>query len=89
MARALSEKNTQSTYDEYLHIGSYAFFDSRAYVEIRDGMDALSTISPPLPEHAPAAVLIRAGDRTHNAMNEAARTRLGGQVSADPDQLFA
>jgi hypothetical protein len=27
-ARTLSDKRTQSAYDEYLHIGCYAFFDS-------------------------------------------------------------
>jgi hypothetical protein len=39
MARALNEKKTQSAYDEYLHIGCYAFVDNRADTAISEGMD--------------------------------------------------
>jgi hypothetical protein len=59
-------------------------------------MDALSTTRPLSPEHAAAVALIRAGNRTHNAMEEAARTRLGflhltkdGQASTHSDRVFA
>jgi hypothetical protein len=46
-ARALADKRTQSAYDEYLHIGSYAFFDSCANAAIGEGLDSMSN-GPPL-----------------------------------------
>jgi hypothetical protein len=96
-ARALSDKRTQSAYDEYLHIGCYAFFfDSCANASIGEALDTLS-YRPPLPaEQAAAIALIRAGHRTHTATEEAARTRVGclrltkgGQASTDADRVFA
>jgi hypothetical protein len=42
-ARALSDERTQSAYDEYLHIGYYAFVDSSASATISEGMDTLRT----------------------------------------------
>jgi hypothetical protein len=95
-ARALSDKRTQAAYDEYLHIGCYAFFDSCANAAIGEALDTLSH-GPPLPtEQAAAIALIRAGHRTHTATEEAARTRLGflrltkgGQTSTDADRVFA
>jgi hypothetical protein len=95
-ARALSDKRNQSAYDEYLHIGCYAFFDSCANAAISEALDTLSH-GPPLPaEQAAAIALIRAGHRTHTATEEAARTWLGflrltkgGQTSTDADRVFA
>jgi hypothetical protein len=76
-ARTLSDKRTQAAYDEYLHIGCYAVFDSCANAAISEGMDALSSGPPLSLEHAPAVTLITTGNRTHTATEEAARTRLG------------
>jgi hypothetical protein len=95
-ARALSDKRTQSAYDEYLHIGCYAFFDSCANAAIGEALDTLSH-GPPLPTKQAATIaLIRAGHRTHTSTEEAARTRLGflrltkgGQASTDADRAFA
>jgi hypothetical protein len=91
-ARALSDKRTQSAYDEYLHIGCYVFFDSCANVAIGEALDTLSH-GP----HLPAAIaLIRAGHRTHKATEEVARIRLGflrltngGQTCTDAYRVFA
>jgi hypothetical protein len=47
-ARFLNDMISQAGYDEYLHIGSYAFFDSCANAAICEGLDALPTV-PPLP----------------------------------------
>jgi hypothetical protein len=97
-ARALSDKRTQSAYDEYLHIGCYAFFDSRtvAPTAIGETLDTLSHGPALHAEHAAAIALIRAGRRTHTATEGAARTRLGflrltkgGQTSIDADRVFA
>jgi hypothetical protein len=95
-ARALADKRTQYAYDEYLHIGCYAFFDSCANAAIGEGLDSLSN-GPPLSAMQTAAVaIIRAGHRTHTAKEEAARTRLGflrltkgGHASMDADRVFA
>jgi hypothetical protein len=95
-ARFLNDIKSQAGYDEDLHIGCYAFFDSGANAAIDEALDALST-GPPLPtEQAEAVALIRAGHRTHTATEEAARTRLGllrltkgGQTSSDSDRVFA
>jgi hypothetical protein len=96
IARTLSDMRTHAAYDEDLHIGCYAFFDSCANATIGEGMDALSH-GPPLSTWQTAAVaLIRAGHRTHTATEEAARTRLGflrltkgGQASTNADRVFA
>jgi hypothetical protein len=45
-ARALSDKRTQSAYDEYLHIGCYAFFNSCANSAVSEGQDTLPNGSP-------------------------------------------
>jgi hypothetical protein len=95
-ARALADKRTQAAYNEYLHIGCYAFFDSYANAAVSEGLDALSN-NPPLSTDQTAAVaLIRAGHRTHTATEEATRTRLGflrltkgGQASTVADRVFA
>jgi hypothetical protein len=95
-ARALADKRTQLAYDEYLHIGCYAFFESCANAAIGDGLDTLSHGPPLSTEHTPAVALVRAGHRTHTATEEAARTRLGflrltkgGQASTYADRVFA
>jgi hypothetical protein len=95
-ARALSDKRTQSAYDEYLHIGCYAFFDSCANAAVREGPDALSNGPPLSAEQTAAIALIIAGHRTLTATEEAARTRLGflrltkgGQASTYADRVFA
>jgi hypothetical protein len=95
-ARALSDKRTQSAYDEYLHIGCYAFFDSCANMATSEGLDTLSHGPPLSAEQTAAIALITAGHRTHTATEEAARTRLGflrltkgGQASTDADRVFA
>jgi hypothetical protein len=95
-ARALSEKKTQAAYDEYLHIGYYAFFDNCANAAISEGMDAPSNGPPLSHEQAAAVALIKAGNCTHIATEEAARTRLGflrltksGQASTNADRVFA
>jgi hypothetical protein len=95
-ARALSDNRTQSAYDEYLHIGCYAFFDSCANAATGEALDTPSH-GPPLPTKQAAAIaLIRAGHRTHAVTEEAARTRLGflrltkgGQTSTDADRVVA
>jgi hypothetical protein len=93
-ARALADKRTQSAYDEYLHIGCYAFFDICANAAIGEGLDTMSNAPPPSAEQTAAVALIRAGRRTHTAT--AARTRLGflrltkgGHASTDADRVFA
>jgi guanyl-specific ribonuclease Sa len=95
-ALALSDKRTQLAYDEYLHIGCYAFFDSSANAAIGEGMDTLSNGPPLSTKQAVAVALIRAGHRTHTTTEEAARTRLGflrltkgGQESTDAERIFA
>jgi hypothetical protein len=95
-ARALSDKRTQSAYDEYLHISYYAFFDICANAAISEALDTLLYGPPLSTEQAAAIALIRAGHRTHTATEEAARTRLGflhltkgGQASTDADRVFA
>jgi hypothetical protein len=95
-ARALSDKRTQAAYDEYLHVGCYAFFDSCANAAISEGSDTLSNGPPLSAEQTAAIALIRASHRTHIATEEAARTRLGvlrltkgGQASTDTDRVFA
>jgi hypothetical protein len=95
-ARFLNDRTSQAGYDEYLHIGCYAFVDSCANAAIGEALDALSA-GPPLPaEQAAAVALIIAGHRTHASTEEAARTRLGflrltkgGQTSSDSDRVFA
>jgi hypothetical protein len=95
-ARALADKRTQAAYDEYLHIGCYAFFDRCANAVGSEGLDALSN-GPPLSTKRTAAVaLIRAGHRTRTATEEAARTRMGflrltkgGHASTNADRVFA
>jgi hypothetical protein len=95
-ARFLNDRKSQAGYDEYLHIGCYAFFDICANAAVGEALDALST-GPPIPaEQAAAVALIRAGHRTHIATEEAARTRQGflrltkgGQTSSDSDRVLA
>jgi hypothetical protein len=96
MACFLNDRKSQAGYDEYLPIGCYAFFDSCANAAIGEAIDTLSAGAPLSTEHAAAAVLIRAGHRTHAATEEATRTRLGflrltkgGQMSSDSDRVFA
>jgi hypothetical protein len=55
--RALSDKRTQFAYDEYLHIGCYALFDSCANVAISEGLDTRSN-GPPLSAEQTAAVAL-------------------------------
>jgi hypothetical protein len=87
---------SQAGYDDYLHIGCYAFFDSCANAAVSEALDALSTDPPLSTEHKTAVALMRSGHRTHAATEEAARTRLGfllltkgGQMSSDTDRVFA
>jgi hypothetical protein len=95
-ARALSDKRIHSAYDEYLHIGCYAFFDSCANAVISEGLDTLSNAPPLSAELTVAVAIIRAGHRTHTATEEASRTRQGflrltkgGQASTDAERVFA
>jgi hypothetical protein len=95
-AHFISEKKAQSGYDEILHIGCYAFVHSYANTAISEGMDALSSGRPLSLKHATTIALINAGHRTHEATEEAARTRLGflrlvkgGRSSSDLDRVFA
>jgi hypothetical protein len=76
-ARPLADKRTQSTYDKYLHIGCYAFFDSCASAAIGEGMDTQSNAPPLSTERTAAVAHIRAGQRTHTTTEDAARTRMG------------
>jgi hypothetical protein len=94
-ARFLNDRKHQAGYDECLHIGCCAFFDSYANAAIGEGLDALSTGPHLLAEQAAAVALI-AGHRTHIATEEAARTRLGflrltkgRQASSDSDRVLA
>jgi hypothetical protein len=94
-ARVLSEERTQTAYDEYLHIGCYAFFESCANSAIGEGLDARLSGPTLSPEQAATIALFRGGHRTHPAPEEAARTRLGFlrltkgvQASADIDHVF-
>jgi hypothetical protein len=92
----LSDKKSQAGYDEYLHIGCNAVFDSCANAVNGEGLDAISR-APHIPlEHAVAVALIRAGQHTHAATEEAAlsglgclRLTMGGQTSLDSDRVFA
>jgi hypothetical protein len=77
-------------------MGCYAFFESCVNAAISEGMDALSNGPPQSSEQAAAVALIRAGNHTHRATEEAACTRLGffrltksGQASIDADRVFA
>jgi hypothetical protein len=70
-ARFLNDRKSQAGYDEYLHIGCYAFFDNCANAAIGEALDALSTGPPLPPEQAATVALIRAGHRTHTATKEA------------------
>jgi hypothetical protein len=95
-ARALADKRTQAAYDEYLHIGCYAFFDSCANAAIGEGLDTLSNGPPLSAEQTMAVALMRAGHRNYTATKEAARTRLGflrltkgRHASTNADREFA
>jgi hypothetical protein len=77
IARALSEKKTQSNYDEYLHIGFYAFFDSCANAAISEGLDVVSKGPLLSPKKAVTVAFIIAGNRKYVATEEAACSRLG------------
>jgi hypothetical protein len=96
IARFLDDTKSQAGYDEYLHIGCYAFFDSCANAAIGEALDALSYGTPLSSEQTAAVALITTGHRTHAATEEAPRTRLGflrlikgGQTSSDSDRVFA
>jgi hypothetical protein len=95
-ARFLNDMKSQAGYDEYIHNGCYAFFESRANAAIGEALDSLSVGSPLSTEHAAAVALIKAGHRTHAMTEEAARTQpgflrltKGGQTSSDADLMFA
>jgi hypothetical protein len=95
-ARFLNDRKSQAGYDEYLHIGCYAFFDMCANAAIGEALDTLLAGLPPPAEQKAGVALIRAGHRTHTATEEGARTRLGflrltkgGQTSSDSDRVFA
>eukprot|EP00873_Tetraselmis_striata_P043203 jgi/Tetstr1/463467/TSEL_008359.t1 len=70
-ARALAEKRSQAAYDEYLHLGCYAFFSSCANEAIRGAMDSLSTESATPASKAAALAELRACYHTHLATEEA------------------
>jgi hypothetical protein len=95
-ARFLNDKRTQVGYDEELHIGCNAVFDSCAKAAIGKSLYAMSSGPPLSTKHTTAVALIRAGHRTHATTLEAAQTRLGflrltkaGQPSSDSDRMFA
>jgi hypothetical protein len=66
-ARFLNDMKPQAAYDEYLHLGCYAFFDSCANAAIGEGLDALSSDPPLSMEHAATITLIKAGQRNQRS----------------------
>eukprot|EP00873_Tetraselmis_striata_P007804 jgi/Tetstr1/428068/TSEL_018123.t1 len=95
-ARALAEKRSQAAYDEYLHLGCYAFFSSCANEAMRGALESLSTESATPASKAAALAELRACYRTHLATEEATRSRLGylqlaknGPTATEADRVFA
>eukprot|EP00873_Tetraselmis_striata_P006912 jgi/Tetstr1/427176/TSEL_017364.t1 len=95
-ARALADKRSQAAYDEYLHLGCYAFFSSCANEAMRCALESLSTESATPASKAAALAELRACYRTHLATEEAARSRLGylqlaknGPTATEADRVFA
>eukprot|EP00873_Tetraselmis_striata_P026853 jgi/Tetstr1/447117/TSEL_034555.t1 len=95
-ARTLAEKRSQAAYDEYLHLGCYAFFSSCANEAMRGALESLSTESATPASKAAALAELRACYRTHLATEEATRSRLGylqlaknGPTATEADRVFA
>eukprot|EP00873_Tetraselmis_striata_P009155 jgi/Tetstr1/429419/TSEL_019329.t1 len=95
-ARALADKRSQAAYDEYLHLGCYAFFSSCANEAMRCALESLSTESATPAGKAAALAELRACYRTHLATEEATRSRLGylqlaknGPTATEADRVFA
>eukprot|EP00873_Tetraselmis_striata_P037587 jgi/Tetstr1/457851/TSEL_004253.t1 len=95
-ARGLAEKRSQAAYDEYMHLGCYAFFSSRANEAMRGAHESLSTDSATMESKASALAELRACYRTHLATEEATRSRLGylklaknGPTDTEADRVFA
>eukprot|EP00873_Tetraselmis_striata_P012723 jgi/Tetstr1/432987/TSEL_022324.t1 len=95
-ARALADKRSQAGYDEYLHLGCYAFFSSCANEAMRGALESLSTESATPASKAAALAELRACYRTHLAAEEATRSRLGylrlaknGPTATEADRVFA
>jgi hypothetical protein len=94
--RSLSEKKTKSAYDECLHIGCYAFFDSCANAAVGEDLVAMPTGSTLSPEQTAAHAHIKAVIEPTTRRKEAAHTRLGflrlikgGQASTYTYRVFA
>eukprot|EP00873_Tetraselmis_striata_P017346 jgi/Tetstr1/437610/TSEL_026277.t1 len=95
-ARALADKRSQAAYDDYLHLGCYAFFSSCANEAMRGALESLSTESATPAIKAAALAELRACYRTHLATEEATRSRLGylqlaknGPTATEADRVFA
>jgi hypothetical protein len=93
---SLSDRKSQAGYDDYLHIGSSAVFDSSANAVIGKGMDALSTGLHISPGYAAAVDLIRASYRAYAATEEAINTRRSflpltgdGETRSNSNRVFA
>eukprot|EP00873_Tetraselmis_striata_P000141 jgi/Tetstr1/420405/TSEL_011521.t1 len=94
--RALAEKRSQTAYDEYMHLGCYAFFSSCANEAMRGALESLSTESATPASKAASLAELRACYRTHLATEEATRSRLGylqlaknGPTATEADRVFA
>eukprot|EP00873_Tetraselmis_striata_P038373 jgi/Tetstr1/458637/TSEL_004341.t1 len=95
-ARALAEKRSRAAYDEYLHLGCYAFLSSCANEAMRGALESLSTESATAASKAAALAELRACYRTHLATEEATRSRLSylqlaknGPTATETDRVFA
>eukprot|EP00873_Tetraselmis_striata_P000339 jgi/Tetstr1/420603/TSEL_011691.t1 len=95
-ARTLAEKRSQAAYDEYMHLGCYAFFSSCANEAMRSALESLSTESATAERQAATLAELRACYRTHLATEEATRSQLGylqlaknGPTDTEADRVFA
>eukprot|EP00873_Tetraselmis_striata_P006969 jgi/Tetstr1/427233/TSEL_017420.t1 len=95
-ARSLAEKRSHAAYNEYLHLGCYAFFISCANEAMRGDLESLSTESATAESKTVALAELRASYRTHLATEEATRSRLGylqlakkGLTATKADRVFA
>eukprot|EP00873_Tetraselmis_striata_P042506 jgi/Tetstr1/462770/TSEL_007722.t1 len=76
-AHGLAEKRSQAAYDQYMHLGCYAFVNSCANEAMRGAPESLSTEYATAESKAAALAELRAFYRTHLVTEEATRSRLG------------
>eukprot|EP00873_Tetraselmis_striata_P034649 jgi/Tetstr1/454913/TSEL_041777.t1 len=96
-ARGLAEKRSLASYDEYLHMGCYAFFSSCANEAMRGALESLSNESTTAESRAAAFAELRACYRsTHLATEKATRSRFSylkltknGPTATEADRVFA